>query len=356
MYFAIDRNGNRASAEGGVRHTDCICPGCGKAVIHKMGDYKRHHFAHDPRDKTVATCPYDSNKDYVNESEWHIRMKEYFPKEQREIIFKDEKTGEKHIADVYHKASNTVLEFQHSPISKTEFISRTQFHLNEGRRIAWVFDESWENKDESSWTRQHYKSGKLVKGYYWRMNGPYSRREYRWIHRRKYVEEYSPDTQDSYSVCIYTGAERDVVHRIIRQVEENILVSLHDISMSSELDIEEFFYPEKHWQSQEPWKREFDLLQEAKLLPVVDFAQALKAALVSSQKLEPLTPQEEKEFIQSIIGTTNQMEADKRILAEAEQNVKRYRESLNKEETEAEEKERLDREDWWKAVLEDPNH
>ncbi len=104
MFFAIDQNGVRVNAEDGVRRNDCVCPGCGKAVIHRMGDYKTHHFAHDPRDKTVATCPYDSNKDYVNESEWHIRMKEYFPKEQREIIFKDEKTGEKHIADVYQKA------------------------------------------------------------------------------------------------------------------------------------------------------------------------------------------------------------------------------------------------------------
>lgn len=55
--------------------------------------------------------------------------------------FKDDNTGELHIADVYLEQSKTVIEFQHSPITAEEFRSRTLFHANNGRRIVWVFDE-----------------------------------------------------------------------------------------------------------------------------------------------------------------------------------------------------------------------
>ena len=45
-------------------------------------------------------------------------MQEYFPREACEMRFVDDETGEIHIADVFLEASNTVLEFQHSPISE----------------------------------------------------------------------------------------------------------------------------------------------------------------------------------------------------------------------------------------------
>ena len=112
MFFALDENKIRVFAEDGeFKH--CVCPACGSPVIQRRGDTNRHHFAHDPRKRNDVKCPYDYNADYKNMSEWHIRMQEYFPKEERECIFTDKETGEKHIADVFIKEANTVLEFQY---------------------------------------------------------------------------------------------------------------------------------------------------------------------------------------------------------------------------------------------------
>ena len=172
MFFALDENKIRVFAEDGeFKH--CVCPACGSPVIQRRGDTNRHHFAHDPRKRNDVKCPYDYNADYKNMSEWHIRMQEYFPKEERECIFTDKETGEKHIADVFIKEANTVLEFQYSSLKKKEFLDRTMFHLNEGRRIAWLFDESWKDADEESYNKKYYKNGKLAKENNWRAEGPY---------------------------------------------------------------------------------------------------------------------------------------------------------------------------------------
>ena len=252
MFFALDQAGNRVNAEDG-KFSGCVCPACGSPVIQRRGDTNRHHFAHDLRKRNDVKCPYDYNADYKNMSEWHIRMQEYFPKEERECIFTDKATGEKHIADVYIKEANTVLEFQYSSIKKKEFLDRTMFHLKEGRRIAWLFDESWKEADEESYNKKYYKNGKLTKEYHGYSVGPYREKSFRWLYRRKFVEEGPPVYLPDYSVCVYTGAEGDIFHRIVKQSEERIVVSLHDIVMSKQLNVEELFAFEAYWQKQEPW-------------------------------------------------------------------------------------------------------
>ncbi len=246
-------------------------------------------------------------------SEWHIRMQEYFPKEERECIFTDKETGEKHIADVFIKEANTVLEFQYSSLKKKEFLDRTMFHLNEGRRIAWLFDESWKDADEESYNKKYYKNGKLAKENNWRAEGPYKSKSFTWLYRRKFVEEGPPIYQLNYSVCLYTGAEGDVFHRVIRQDERSVIVSLHDIAMSNELNVEDLFALETLWQEQEPWKSELEAIGGSKPFSKYN----------SPQKLDEI-----EEYHQSIMD-----------IAEARR--------LHKEA-----KERLDREDYWKALLE----
>ena len=256
MFFALDENNIRVNAEDGV-FNHCVCPACGKPVIQRRGEIKRHHFAHI---KKESTCPFEYNKDYINMSEWHIRMQEYFPKEQREHIFTDKKTGEKHIADVFIKETNTVLEFQHSPITKKEFLDRTKFHIDEGRRIAWLFDESWKNEDEESYYRKYYKDGKFVKINHYRAKGPYQSKSFEWLYRKKFLEEGPQIFLPNYSVCVYTGAEGDIFHRILRLNEKIVVFSLHDIVMTNDLNIEELFILETCWQEQDPWKSEFDIM------------------------------------------------------------------------------------------------
>ncbi len=141
MFVALDKEGYRVYADEVTAHRECFCPVCNGPLISKPGKGgRRPHFAHQPD----SECSYSLDKD--NKSEWHRRMQEYFPREAQEYRFKDEETGEVHIADVYFEQELTVLEFQHSPIDKEEFISRTAFHLKHGRRVVWLFDESTTGK------------------------------------------------------------------------------------------------------------------------------------------------------------------------------------------------------------------
>lgn len=251
MLVAVDKQGNRIYADSsGVRYTECYCPVCGESVVHKLGKQRRAHFAH----RANTNCYFGRDKDY--KSEWHIRMQDYFPKEAQEFIFVDEETGEKHIADVFLKESNTVLEFQHSPIDEKEFFDRTIFHLKNKRRIVWLFDESVANqksqnfgrfkKDDCGWEQQ-----------------PYDNKCYKWLRKPRAFLGRIKDFEKSFnvfSVCVYTGTEGDVFHRIIKELFgfEYVTFSLHNIEMKENVDIEEFFKPESYWQEQGPWKEIFE--------------------------------------------------------------------------------------------------
>ena len=320
MFFALDENNIRVNAEDGeFKH--CVCPACGSPVIQRRGDTNRHHFAHDPRKRNDVKCPYDYNADYKNMSEWHIRMQEYFPKEEREYIFTDKATGEKHIADVFIKEANTVLEFQYSSLKQKEFLDRTMFHLNEGRRLVWLFDESWKDADDPSYNKQYHKNGKLDKASNMRAEGPYTTKSYKWLYRRKIVEAGPPVYQQNYSVCLYTGAEGDTFHRIISQQESSIIVSLHDITMSNKLNVEDLFALETIWQEQEPWKSEFESMTG--LRPFWEYS-----------------PPDKNNRVKTFEEEIMEIAEARRLHAEA---VRRKQA----------EKEALDRENYWKAVLED---
>ena len=117
-------NGERCHATKGAKG---ICPFCGKEVISKCGEQKVAHWAH----KSKKEC--DSWHD--KETDWHLMWKNYFPIEWQEIIKHDEKTGEKHIADVCTPLQFT-LEFQHSHIKPEERRSREDFYKN----MNWVVD------------------------------------------------------------------------------------------------------------------------------------------------------------------------------------------------------------------------
>ena len=169
------------------------------------------------------------------------------------------------------------------------------FHLNEGRRIVWLFDESWKNSDEESYNRKYYNNGKLAQFHNKQARGPYRLKSFRWLYRRKFVEEGpSSVDQPNYCVCVYSGAEGDIFHKIVSQREDIIIVSLHDIAMSNELNIEEFFTPEKYWQDQEPWKSQF---KETKAInkplgetvsfsePPIDIKEARRLHAIAIEKL-----------------------------------------------------------------------
>ena len=117
-------DGKRCKATKGAKG---ICPYCKSEVIAKCGEQKTAHWAH----KSCKTCDTWHDK----ETEWHLMWKSYFPENWQEIIKYDEKTGEKHIADVCTEKGFT-LEFQHSAIKPKERQSREAFYKN----MNWVVD------------------------------------------------------------------------------------------------------------------------------------------------------------------------------------------------------------------------
>jgi hypothetical protein len=69
------------------------------------------------------------------ETEWHRAWKNNFPVECQEFIQHDERSGEKHIADV-RTLHGLVIEFQHSSLDPLERAARERFYGN----MIWVVD------------------------------------------------------------------------------------------------------------------------------------------------------------------------------------------------------------------------
>ncbi len=104
-----------------------ICQVCGSELIAKCGEIKIHHWSH----KSKRNC----DVWWENETEWHREWKNRFPESWQEVILKDTKTGEKHIADA-RTEDGLVLEFQYSHINAKEQESREHFY----RKMVWVLN------------------------------------------------------------------------------------------------------------------------------------------------------------------------------------------------------------------------
>ena len=255
MYVAVDKLGNRIYADDEQRYKECFCPACGEPLIHKKGKRRVAHFSH----KQQSDCFMSRNKDYM--SEWHIRMQTFFPKESREYRFQDGETGEVHIADVFDTTTNTVIEFQHSPIQENEYLSRTNFHLNNGRRIVWIFDESIETEKDGY--KGRLKQDDLIitdwdyKGVC--LHWIYSERSYKWMRAPRKLLSAGPkiaDHGDKYRVFVYTGENENIVNRVIREDFdfEYVTLSVGETVMSENMSADLFFISEKSLLMKTPWK------------------------------------------------------------------------------------------------------
>ncbi|WP_227714488.1 competence protein CoiA [Marinobacter sp. 1-4A] len=165
-------NGYRVEPKKGLNGT---CPCCNSDVIAKCGNFKVHHWAH----KTRETCdPW-----WENESEWHRTWKSYFPSENQERVFIDEKTGERHIADVYVD-KNVVIEFQSYSISAEEMDARELFY----QQMIWVVNGAKRDFDRIYFHQSVY--------------GPHTDdtylRKIRWVGRSKLLAKWEAATKHVY--------------------------------------------------------------------------------------------------------------------------------------------------------------
>ena len=123
MQFAFVNN-NRIEAQPQLQEL-CCC--CSKPVIAKCGTRKIWHWAH----KSKTEC----DDWWEPETKWHRTWKNNYPPDWQEISLLDERTGEKHIADI-RTIHNLVIEFQHSHIEPQERTSREKFY----KKMVWVVD------------------------------------------------------------------------------------------------------------------------------------------------------------------------------------------------------------------------
>jgi len=128
MLYAQSEAGEKILPE---KYGRAICSFCNGVVIAKCGEIVYHHWAH------------QSNKEcdewHEPESDWHLKWKSLFPKENVEVTIK--KNDKRHRADVVGN-EGAVIELQHSPISPLVIRERENFYGN----MLWIFDLSLKQK------------------------------------------------------------------------------------------------------------------------------------------------------------------------------------------------------------------
>ena len=118
-------NGEKTLAARGLVGT---CDICNSDMIPKCGNHVVAHWAH----KSKQNC----DLWYESETEWHIKWKDYFPKEWQEIVVKNEQR-EKHRADV-RTERGLVVEVQHSSLNEQDIRVREKFYGS----MIWIVDGS----------------------------------------------------------------------------------------------------------------------------------------------------------------------------------------------------------------------
>lgn len=208
MFVAVDKEGNRSFASVDTdRSIEYYCPVCGGEV--RLRSWKDEnlnvpHFAH------VSSCTDDFTADM---SEWHRAWQELFPKEYREVVVTHGE--EKHRADVL--CYKTVIEFQHSPISESEFWRRNNFYRDAGYKVVWVFD-----------VRDVYSRDRMECYDEWQGKGD-SGGKYSWKFPWRMLSSFYPQDEDDISVFFQIvdfdkdGCEEDTCYmeRIVWANEES---------------------------------------------------------------------------------------------------------------------------------------
>ena len=131
MYIALNQKKERVHISNTKKEEIYYCPICNEEVITRKGSINSHHFAH----KNNSKCLLNDGWHY-DMSDWHYDWQNQFPIENQEVVFNF--NGKMHRADVF--INDTVIEFQHSPITEKEFNDRNKFYNNLGYKVIWIFD------------------------------------------------------------------------------------------------------------------------------------------------------------------------------------------------------------------------
>lgn len=241
MFIAHDENHNIIPIENATRGNHYFCPTCGEHLIVKAENSLavHKHFAH----RKGTQCTDDWNYDM---SEWHRAWQAKFPIECREVV--KEKDGVKHRADVL--INQTVIEFQHSPITSEEIAKRNDFYRSLGYQVVWVFDAEGQIKNSVGESLDPYKC---------------SPTDLRWKRAKEQFSKPFPNEVDvflDYSTEISIPHEHGQTTRILlwlNRIDPNI-ISFHRLATKEQL-----FYI-----SQYNFLKEYGALTDSSVLSITD--------------------------------------------------------------------------------------
>lgn len=131
MFIALNKDKKRVHISSTLDNEKYYCPICGEELRTRKGTTNAHHFAHINNSKCV-----DQDGWHYDMSDWHYDWQNQFPVDNQEIVFNN--NGKTHRADVF--INNIVIEFQHSPITESEFNDRNDFYKDLGYKVIWIFD------------------------------------------------------------------------------------------------------------------------------------------------------------------------------------------------------------------------
>lgn len=156
MQFANDENGLRTFIGEAQESSQYYCPYCDAPMTQRRGQINIPHFAHS------KGCLCSDSWKYEEMSDWHLSWQQFYPLDNQEVPVIN--ALGRHRADVL--INDTVVEFQHSPMSTEEFKERNDFYTACGYRVVWLFD-----------ARDAYKSNLTA--------DEYTENVYRWKHPPK---------------------------------------------------------------------------------------------------------------------------------------------------------------------------
>ncbi len=129
------------------REKDIFCPNCQNVVMFKKGRVMKAHFAHHTSDCVVTNYEPETDSHIKGKQILYDWLREKYP--SAEVEFEVYIPQTKQIADVYVRHTDEEMagltwafEFQHSPLSSTEWEIRHNLYQSEGIQDFWILDKA----------------------------------------------------------------------------------------------------------------------------------------------------------------------------------------------------------------------
>lgn len=143
----IASNSEKENVKKLSREKQLFCPNCQSTVIFKSGKVKRAHFAHYDSECVVTNYERETASHLKGKQVLYEWLKKTFPSADVEYEVYIPETNQ--IADIFVEHTEEGMEgirwsfeFQHSPLSTTEWETRHELYKAEGIQDFWILDKA----------------------------------------------------------------------------------------------------------------------------------------------------------------------------------------------------------------------